>query len=87
MPEALVASRQVYASHYMTGALATTAVFGARNGAPGYLTHLNRSRIDVLGGLLGPVARLVIERRLRAEAAVVIDGLRTRLASGEPREN
>jgi hypothetical protein len=79
LPDALVASRQVYANHYMTGSLAFTAVFGRRDGVPGYLAYLNRSRIDVLGGLFGPVARLFIERRLRNEAALVVDELRMRL--------
>jgi hypothetical protein len=84
MPDALVASRQVYANHYMTGSLAVTAVFRPRGSEPGYLTYLNRSRLDVLGGLFAPVTRLIIERRLRAEAATVVDGLRARLESGRP---
>jgi hypothetical protein len=84
IPEALVASRQVYANHYRTGSLALTALAGGRGGAPGYLTYLNRSRIDVLGGLFAPVTRLIIERRLRAEAAEVVQGLRARLESAQP---
>jgi hypothetical protein len=84
VPEVLVASRQVYANHYMTGALALTAITGGRGGSQSYLTYLNRSRIDVLGGLFGGVTRLVIERRLRGEAAEVVQGLRTRLQTAPP---
>ena len=84
LPEALVVSRHVYANHYVTGSLAVTALTGRREGAPGYLTYLNRSRIDVLGGIFGRVTRLFIERRLRAEAAEVVDGLRRRLEQIPP---
>lgn len=84
LPDAIVLARQVYASHYMTGALAVTAVVGGRAGAPAYLTYLNRSRLDVLDGMFAGLARRIIERRLRNEAGQVIDVLRRRLQSGEP---
>lgn len=83
-PDAIVLARQIYASHYMTGALATTAVVGGRNGAPAYLVYVNRSRLDVLDGMFAGVVRRIIERRLRNEAGQVIDALRRRLQSGEP---
>lgn len=83
-PDAIVLARQIYASHYMTGALAVTAVVGGREGAPSYLIYLNRSRLDVLDGLFAGVVRRIIERRLRNEAGQVIDALRRRLQSGEP---
>lgn len=84
VPDAIVVSRHVYANHYMTGSLAVTAVTGRREGSRGYLTYLNRSRVDVLGGFFGRITRLFIERRLRAEAAEVVEGLRTRLESLPP---
>ena len=84
LPDAVVLAKQVYASHYMTGALAVTAVVGGRGGAPAYLTYLNRSRLDVLDGIFAGVVRRIIERRLRDEAGQVIDVLRRRLQSGEP---
>jgi hypothetical protein len=83
LPEALVAAKQVFASHYMTGSLAVTAIVDGV--APHrYLVYLNRSRIDVLDGFLGGFVRRIVERRLRSEAADVVRGLRRRLESGEP---
>lgn len=79
--EVMVVSRQVYASHYMTGSIAVTAIAGEQ---PSYLLYLNRSRVDVLNGFLGGLVRRIVERRLRDEAAQVVDGLRRRLEAGEP---
>jgi hypothetical protein len=81
-PELLVASRQFYATHYLTGSLALTAIVGGQDGQPRYLAYLNRSRVDMLGGVFGRIARVVIERRLRREATEVVDSLRRRLESG-----
>jgi hypothetical protein len=84
LPEAVVVSRHVYANHYLTGSLAMTAVAGGGNGSRGHLMYLNRSRVDVLGGIFGRITRLFIERRLRAEAAEVVEGLRARIESDPP---
>lgn len=79
--DAMVVSRQVYASHYMTGSIAVTAIAGE---APRYLLYLNRSRVDVLDGFFGGLARRIVEGRLRDEAGQVVDSLRRRLEAGEP---
>lgn len=79
--EVLVASRQFYATHYVTGSLALTAVAGGVAGTPRFLVYVNRSRIDVLGGFFGGLARRIIERRLRSEATGVVEDLRRRLES------
>ena len=63
-PPALVVSRQVFASHYMDGALGVTAVARSADGAHHYLVYLNRTLIDVLGGLLAPLKRAVVEGRI-----------------------
>lgn len=81
--DAAVVSRQVYASHYMAGSLAVTAVAGGTDGSR-YLLYLNRSRVDVLHGFLGGLVRRIVERRLRSEAGHVVDALRRRLESGDP---
>ena len=81
-PDAVVASRQIFASHYITGSLAITAVIGGPSGR--YLTYLNRSRVDILDGVFGGLVRRIVERRLRDEAGDVVDGLRRRLESGDP---
>ena len=87
LPEAVVASRQVFATHYVTGSLAITTVVGGRDGMPRYLAYLNRSRVDLLDGFFGGLVRRVAERRLRNEAGQVVDGLRKRLAEGDPTGN
>jgi len=81
-PEAIVVSRQIFASHYVTGSLAVTAVTRGASGR--YLAYLNRSRIDILDGLFGGLVRRIAERRLREDAGDVVDGLRRRLESGAP---
>jgi hypothetical protein len=82
--DVLVASKQVFATHYMTGSIALTAIVGGQGSNPRYLAYLNRSRVDVLGGFLGGLARRIMERRLRTDAVEVVQGLRTRLESGPP---
>jgi hypothetical protein len=58
-------SKQVFASHYFESSLGM-ALFVPVAGAPhGYVTYLNRSRVDTLRGLLAPLARVVAARRAR----------------------
>jgi hypothetical protein len=82
--EALIVARQVYASHYMTGALGLTAITSASGGSERYLVYLNRSRADVFDGVFGGWVRRIVERRLRSEAPPAIEALRLRLESGSP---
>jgi hypothetical protein len=79
LPEVLVAGKQVFATHYMNGALALTAVVGGRDGAPRYLAYLNRSRVDMLGGFLGWIKRSIVEERLESETEKIFKALRDRL--------
>jgi hypothetical protein len=83
LPPVIVAARQVYASHYMTGSLALTVLDGPDERSR-YLLYLNRSRLDVLDGFFGGLVRRIVQRRLRGEAAEVIEGLRRRLESPVP---
>ncbi len=83
-PEALVAGRQIFSTHYVLASLNITAILRGRSPAEHYLVYLNRSRVDVLDRWYGGVARLVIERRLRGEAAEVFQGLKSRLEQGDP---
>lgn len=83
-PDVVVASRQVFATHYMSGSIAVTAIVGGRETGPRYLAYFNRSRVDVLDGMFGGLVRRIVERRLRDEADDIVAGLRTRLESGEP---
>jgi hypothetical protein len=83
--EALIVAKQVYASHYMTGALSMTAITSGAGGSYRYLVYLNRSRTDVFDGMFARWVRRIVERRLRSEGPAAIDALRLRLESGPPR--
>jgi hypothetical protein len=82
MPEALVAAKQIFATHYVNASLGVTAILS--NGGAHYLVYLNRSDVDVVGGMFGGLVRYFVQRRLKAEAANVLLGLKQRLEGGEP---
>jgi hypothetical protein len=84
LPAVVVTGKQAFAMHYMNGSLNHTMLLRGRAGGPNYLVVLNRSEIDVVGGMLGGLARAIIERRVRNEAGVVLEALRTRLQSNLP---
>jgi hypothetical protein len=83
--EALVAKKQVYASHYVLASLSFTAITASPDGAQRYLVYLNRSRSDVFDGLFGAFIRRTIARRLRAEAPQALHALQQRLESAPSR--
>jgi hypothetical protein len=83
--EALVAKKQVYASHYVLASLSFTAISASPDGRYRYLLYLNRSRSDVFDGLFGGFIRRTIARRLRDEAPSALQALRDRLESWPPR--
>ena len=59
---------QIYASHYIEGSLGINALMpdlGSKEPAF-YWAYFNRSRIGRLGGLLGTLARPVVQRRARS---------------------
>ena len=71
-PQILVATKQLYATHYFDSSLSLTLLTSATDEegrAVAYLLYANRSRLDALGGLFGGVRRRVIETQ-------VLDGLR-----------
>jgi len=73
---AVVASKQIYASHYFDASLGMTAALddAGEASAPGmYLVYVNRSRIDFLSGFFGGLRRALARGRLR-------DGMRKNLA-------
>jgi hypothetical protein len=78
-PEALVAVKQVYASHYLTASLSFTAISDASDGASRYLVYARRSRADVLTGPFAGLIRRTVERRIRSEGPALLDRLRRRL--------
>jgi hypothetical protein len=59
-PDVLVGSTQIYASHYVDGALAVTTLERGP-GDRAFLGYLYRARVDVLGNVL---ARTIVRRRV-----------------------
>jgi hypothetical protein len=75
-----VASKQIYASHYYHASLGLTVLVAPAEAVPAtYVVYVNRSRIDVLGGLLGGVTRRIISSRARATVADHLAMLQQRL--------
>jgi hypothetical protein len=83
-PDALVAGRQIFATHYVNASLGVTMILRGKAGAPAYLAYVNRSEVDRLGGVFGGLVRRVMHRRLRTEAAEILQALRQRLEGGPP---
>jgi len=74
--QVLVASNQIYATHYFTSSLALTA-FVSVPGASPYLVFENRSRTD---GLVGPFSKLkrgVIEKKSVAGLKAILEHSKT----------
>jgi len=80
LPDALVAGRQVFATHYQNGSLSLTLLLRGCPGPPHYLTYVSRSEVDVIRGLFGWLARRLIQGRVEDGAVEVLEGLRDRLA-------
>ena len=62
-----IASKQIYASHYFDASLAITLVADDSTDLSGgsiYLVYVNRSRIDLLGGIFGGLKRRLVRGRL-----------------------
>ena len=76
---AIVVGKQVMATRYMTGGLSLTAITTDEANDAHYLVYLNRTGVDLLGGLFGPFKRAALESRLKRELPDLIQKLRTRL--------
>ena len=71
--------KQVFATRYMTGGLSLTAITTDTATGANYLVYLNRTGVDLLGGLFGSLKRSVLESRLKSEVPNIIQNLRVRL--------
>lgn len=79
----IIASAQVYASHYLTASLSVVAV--TREAGDGrYLVYARRSRGDLFTGPFGGWIRRIVQKRVRAEGPGVLDGLRRKIEAGPP---
>ena len=81
---ALIASKQIYASHYSTASLGLTVLVdqGTAADPKTLLVYINRTRVDMFGGLLGSVKRTVVRSRAKSGAERMMTALRTRLEHG-----
>jgi hypothetical protein len=79
--EVLIASKQIYASHYFESSLAFTMMI-PREGGGSYLLYLNRSRSDTLRGFFSGITRMFISGRVRDGAAKSLQLAKTRLEAG-----
>ena len=75
---AIVVGKQIFGSRYTNGALSMIAITTDPSGAR-YLVYLNRTTVDVLGGMFGGIKRSMLESRLAAELPELIGRLRDRL--------
>lgn len=81
---AIVIGKQVFASHYINEGLALTAITTDAETGARFLIYRHSTGVDLLGGLLGPIRRRVLESRLRRDVPAIIGGLRQRLERGAP---
>jgi hypothetical protein len=72
-------SKQVYASHYFEASLGMALYIPVADASYGYVTYLNRSRVDTLRGFLAPIARIVAARRARDGLDRMLTGVKNKL--------
>lgn len=72
-------SKQVFASHYFEASLGMALFVPVPGTSHGYVTYLNRSRVDTLRGLLAPIARIVAARRARDGLARMLSDVKVKL--------
>ena len=82
----IIASAQVYASHYLTASLSVVAVAGDPDSGR-YLVYARRSRGDLFTGPFGGWVRRIVQKRVRAQGPAVLDGFRRKIEAGPPGAN
>jgi hypothetical protein len=74
-----IASKQIYASHFFTGSLGVTLLIETPGAPDTLVLYLNRSRLDLFGGLFGGAKRTITRSRARSATARMMRDLKTRL--------
>ncbi len=73
----VAASRQLYGSSLYEASLGITVLIAdPDDGQRMYLVYANRSRVDAIGGLLGPIKRAVVRSRARATLDATLERAR-----------
>jgi hypothetical protein len=83
--DVLIVTTQIYASHYIEGSVAISAVMPDPKGdKPGFLwLYMNRSRVGRLAGLIGTLSRPIMQRRARAGLTKSLLQTKQRLEAGK----
>jgi hypothetical protein len=76
-----VGSKQIYGSHYFDASFGLTVLVpDPSSPSPAtYVAYMNRSRVDVIGGMFGGVAKKLIASKARSTVGDTLGRLRTRL--------
>ena len=82
-PPVVVISKQILSTRYVNGALGITAIVSDEDGQS-YLAYLNRSRPDLLRGVLGRMLRGTVDSFARRDAPAFVRLARKRLEGGDP---
>ena len=80
---ALVLSQQIFASHYVNGAIGVTAVLQDAATGQRYLAYLNRSSVDLFTGPFR-LFRRAAEQRIERQVPALLKQLRERLEQPPP---
>jgi hypothetical protein len=83
-PEALIASKRVFATHYVTASLGIMVITRPSFESPHYLVYINRTAVDFIEGFFSGLIRPIVQRRVTAEAPSALHTLRRRLEQGGP---
>ena len=81
--EVLIASKQLYATHYFESSVAFTMMLPREGEEGSYLLYLNRSRSDTLRGFFSGITRLFISGHVRDGAAKSLQLAKDRLEAGQ----
>ena len=78
---AVIATKQLYASHYLTGSLGLTVLVnrGTPDAPRTLIVYVNRTRVDVFDGVLGRLKRPIVRSRARGGTEDLLERLGQRL--------
>ena len=83
-PLAIATGKQVFATHFVDGALSITTLLKGPVDGRNYLAYLSRANVDLLSGFFGGLARRAFSYRVRSDAPEILRQLRARLERTPP---
>jgi hypothetical protein len=69
----VAASKQLYGAHYFDTSLGISVILHGNHDGEMYLAYVNRSRVDVLTGMLGGMKRALLRSRMRGAVAGALE--------------